>query len=91
MKAYREVVVQFHSFLPSELHAGEWSARGPVDLHPETLVPIVQETWVGPRVALDVSEKSIFLAPTENRTPERPALSLLATPTALSRHAWGEH
>jgi len=26
MKAYREAEVQFHSFLPSELHAGEWSA-----------------------------------------------------------------
>jgi hypothetical protein len=31
---------------------------------------------VGPRVALDVPEKSKSLAPTENRTPECPALSL---------------
>lgn len=35
MKAYREVEVQFHSFLPSELHAGEWSARGPGGFTPE--------------------------------------------------------
>jgi hypothetical protein len=46
---------------------------------------------VGPRVALDVSEKSKFLAPTENRAPERPALSLLTTPTALSQYVGGEN
>ena len=66
--------------------------EAPADLHPEKPpVSIEQDTWIGPRVALDVSVKSKSLSPTENRTPERPALSLLTTPTALSWHAWGEH
>jgi len=65
--------------------------EAPADLHPEeTPVPIEQETWVDPRVALDVLEKSKSVALTANRIPERSALTLLTTPTALSRHAW-EH
>jgi hypothetical protein len=66
--------------------------EAPAALHQgETPVPIEQKAWVGLRVALDFSEKRKFFAPTENRTPERPALSLLTTHTELSRHAWGEH
>jgi hypothetical protein len=34
MKACREVEVQLHSFSPSELHVGEWTARGPGGLTP---------------------------------------------------------
>jgi hypothetical protein len=74
----------------SALDGGEWSASRPARFTPSERAPGTHwiEGWVGPRAVLDAVVKRKIPSPSaRNLTlePDRPARSLVATPTELSR------
>jgi hypothetical protein len=74
MKAYREVELQFHSFLSSALDRREWSASRPNRFRPKegAIGAHWIGGWVGPRTNLDaVGEmKPSFAAWSVPTTPQ---------------------
>jgi hypothetical protein len=88
MKMYWGVEVELHTFLNSGLDGGEWSASLLGRFNP----PGERTTgahWiggcVGPRTSLDAVGEKKILIPCPESNPGRPARSLLAIPTELSR------
>jgi hypothetical protein len=70
------------TILTSALDGGEWSASRSCRFTPSTNWI---GGWVGPRAGLDATEKNKISCPCRETNPSRPARSLVAIPTELSR------